>query len=949
MKVPRLLTFLLAAAALAACQKEELTGPEYNTDAVAFDGIATFAASGSSEEAFDLLWEADVDRIGLFTFTDGQAGQTNVYYAATSTGTGSVKFMSPSLDKGIEWDASSTARHDVYAYYPYRASHNDCKAIPVSVAAEQKGAPGDSKSVKGNLSLYASATDVASSAGNVPLGFTGTAAVIRLDITSSVPVPSVKKLTLSASQGVALAFGEGSLDLTDGTVTIDPAVSPSNVIEYTFSEPVAIYDTPVSVYIVTNPVAAGMPDMTLTAEYGADSRVLTLGNLTVPDAGIRAGTVTTYPVAFEYDGAQGYEDAIDLSANGTANTYIVSKAGAKYRFNATVKGNGIPRTFTWTESDGTEITRSYSDLDITPANVRLVWYNSPMTSDGYSDKSPVVLSSVLYELGTVYFSTPEPFVSGNVLLAAYNDSGEILWSWNIWAAEGYDPESTAIKAGRYSLMDRNIGAVSGPEVRNADRRTAARAIGNYYQWGRKDPFPAAAEYIDKGLDGAGEMYWGIPTHTPIEEYQQDYSSKSWGAADLIFGSVNADNAHELPSVLGNSYSVDQAVEESIKYPFRWMASSGSDNWNDNYNWTRSSGLNGTANASVWHYLWGCPAVAPEYMTDESDNLKTIYDPCPAGWKVAPAEALAFAASAAVKLEYGYWNERTGFYSPLTGQRQGAFSNGGTIQSLVGDIAWIHSGNVGYDGNGKDCPVKLDNTGTSAFNSYTGAGYNVRCVKEEPGSLSLSHAGPACVLLGDSITQVWMSRTDNKTFDTDNNLLMKGISGETSAKVADRLFSDVIANDPQCVHIMCGINDMANNDNADRTDEGIFNNIKEMAKQAASWGIKVMIGSTPPSNYIGWHDAAWNEANDVSQRVVNLNNMLKVYCEEMGFIYVDYYSALVDDEGGLKKEYQVDSVHPNNAGYAVMEPLFLEALARAREIPGASDQGGNIHDFDKENW
>lgn len=948
MKVPRLLTFLLVPAVLLACQKEELTGPGYNPDAVTFDGVAAFAASSSSEEAFDLLWEADVDRIGLFTFADGQPEQTNVYYAAASTGQGSVKFMSPSRNKGIEWDGTSTAKYDVYAYYPYRASNNDYTAIPVSVRAGQGGMPGDLRTVKDNLSLYASAAGIASSAGNVPLDFSSPVAVVRLDISSSVPIPNVTKLTLTADQGVGLAFEAGSLDLTDGTLTIAPEVSPSNVIEYTFDEPVTLYSDPVSVYIAVNPVAAGL-SIDLGAEYG-DGVTLALGELQTPaETGIAGGTLTVYDVYFEYAGAPGYEDAIDLSANGTANTYIVSRPGTNYRFDATVKGNGIPRTFTWTESDGTEITRSYSDLDITPANVRLVWYNSPMTSDGYSDKSPVVLSSVLYELGTVYFSTPEPFVSGNVLLAAYNDSGEILWSWNIWAAEGYDPESTAIKAGRYSLMDRNIGAVSGPEVRNADSRTAARAIGNYYQWGRKDPFPAAAEYIDKGLDGAGEMYWGIPTHTPIEEYQQDYSSKSWGAADLIFGSVNADNAHELPSVLGNSYSVDQAVEESIKYPFRWMASSGSDNWNDNYNWTRSSGLNGTANASVWHYLWGCPAVAPEYMTDESDNLKTIYDPCPAGWKVAPAEALAFAASAAVKLEYGYWNERTGFYSPLTGQRQGAFSNGGTIQSLVGDIAWIHSGNVGYDGNGKDCPIKLDNTGTSAFNSYVGAGYNVRCVKEEPGSLSLPHAGPACVLLGDSITQVWMSRTDNKTFDTDNNLLMKGISGETSAMVADRLFRDVIVNDPQCVHIMCGINDMANNDNADRTDEGIFNNIKEMAKQAASWGIKVMIGSTPPSNYIGWHDAAWNEANDVSQRVVNLNNMLKAYCEEMGFIYVDYYSALVDDEGGLKKEYQVDSVHPNNAGYAVMEPLFLEALAKAREIPGSAGQGGNIHDFDKENW
>ncbi len=942
MKVPRLLTFLLAAAALAACQKEELTGPEYNTDAVAFDGIATFAASGSSEEAFDLLWEADVDRIGLFTFTDGQAGQTNVYYAATSTGTGSVKFMSPSLDKGIEWDASSTARHDVYAYYPYRASHNDCKAIPVSVAAEQKGAPGDSKSVKGNLSLYASATDVASSAGNVPLGFTGTAAVIRLDITSSVPVPSVKKLTLSASQGVALAFGEGSLDLTDGTVTIDPAVSPSNVIEYTFSEPVAIYDTPVSVYIVTNPVAAGMPDMTLTAEYGADSRVLTLGNLTVPDAGIRAGTVTTYPVAFEYDGAQGYEDAIDLSANGTANTYIVSKAGAKYRFNAAVKGNGIPRTFTWTESDGTEITRSYSDLDINPVDVRLVWYNSPKTADGYSDKSPVDLSSLTYELGTVYFSTPEPFVPGNVLIAAYNESGEILWSWNIWAAENYDPETTAKTAGRYTVMDRNLGAAAGPEVMNSsDIREAAWAVGNYYQWGRKDPFPAAAEYSDDGLDGGKEMYWGLPTHTPIADYMQDYSSKSWGSADLIFGSEPADNGRQLSSVLGSSFTVDQAVAESIRYPYRWMFWSGTDSGNDNYNWTRSS-LSGTANAKAWRYLWGNPIVNPEYGTDESDNVKTIYDPCPPGWKVMPREAYAFAAASTTALSHGRYNEHTGLYFPATGQRQAGFG-GSQIRSLGGLSIFLETSNVSdneqWQGN---------EAGVSDYNSYIGAGYNVRCVKEEAGSLTLSHAGPACVLIGDSITRTWNSYVPG--FFSTHNCIAFGADGTTTNNFVSRFFSQVIANDPKVVHIMGGINDMAGNDGSIPTEEEIFENFKTMAEQAASWGIKVMIGSTPPAGRIGWHDDEWNAEHPVIPRVQNLNKMLKAYCEERGFTYVDYYSALVDETGALKQEYRNDDVHPNTGCFEnVMGPIFLDALQKAMYVQDSSNPGGNVDDFEKEPW
>ena len=939
MKAPRLLTFLFAAVVLSACQKEELTGPEYDMDAVAFQGTATFAASGSSEEAFDLLWEADVDRIGLFTLAGGEVELANVYYAATSTGQGSVDFLSPSRNKGIKWDETSTVVRDIYAYYPYKASNNDYTSIPVSISAQQTGMPGDSRAVKKNVSLYASATGVASSAESVPLSFAGTAAIIRLDINSTVPVPSVKGLTLSATQGVNLASDGGSVNLADGTITWDPAASPSNVIEYTFQEPVNISGEPVTVYLAVNEIVPGL-SLDLELQYGSD-RTLALGELTVPETGIKAGTVTTYPVNFEYEGAEGYENAIDLSANGTANTYIVSKAGATYRFDATVKGNGIPRTFTWTESDGTEITRSYSDLDISPVDVRLVWYNTPMVDDGYPDKSPVMPGSLMYELGTVYFTTPEPFVPGNVLLAAYDESGEILWSWNIWAAENYDPDATARAAGRYTMMDRNIGAVAGPEVMNASADQAVLAVGNYYQWGRKDPFPAPAEYNDDGLDGGKEMYWGLPTHTPIADYMQDYSSKSWGSADLIFGSDAAANCRQLSSVLGNSFTVDQAVEESIRYPYRWMSWSGSDCSPDNYNWTRSN-LSGTANAKVWRYLWGNPTVDPEYGTDEADNLKTIYDPCPPGWKVMPREAYAFAAASLTTLTNGLYNERTGFYFPNTGQRQAGFG-GSQIRSLVGGTMFLETSNVTESNQ-----WQANQYGLATGNSYIGAGYNVRCVKEELGSLTLSHAGPACVLIGDSITRTWNSYVPG--FFSTHNCIAFGADGTTTNNFVSRFFSQVIANDPKVVHIMGGINDMAGNDGSIPTEEEIFENFKTMAEQAASWGIKVMIGSTPPAGRIGWQNDEWNAEHPVIPRVQNLNKMLKAYCEERGFTYVDYYSALVDETGALKQQYRNDDVHPNPGCFeTVMGPIFLDALQKTMHVEGSAGTEGNVDDFEKEPW
>ena len=102
-------------------------------------------------------------------------------------------------------------------------------------------------------------------------------------------------------------------------------------------------------------------------------------------------------------------------------------------------------------------------------------------------------------------------------------------------------------------------------------------------------------------------------------------------------------------------------------------------------------------------------------------------------------------------------------------------------------------------------------GITTGDTYTGAGYNVRCVKEEVGELTPSGNGPRCVLIGNSITRTW--NTYDPDFFTANNLLAKGIDGQTSAQILERFFSDVVVNEPLCVQIECGTNDIADNDGA----------------------------------------------------------------------------------------------------------------------------------------
>jgi lysophospholipase L1-like esterase len=60
----------------------------------------------------------------------------------------------------------------------------------------------------------------------------------------------------------------------------------------------------------------------------------------------------------------------------------------------------------------------------------------------------------------------------------------------------------------------------------------------------------------------------------------------------------------------------------------------------------------------------------------------------------------------------------------------------------------------------------------------------------------------------------------------------------------------------------------------------------------------------------------------------LNAWMRDYAVKNGFIYLDYYSAMLDDNKMLKQELTYDGLHPNDAGYEVMMPLAEKAIAAA---------------------
>jgi lysophospholipase L1-like esterase len=128
--------------------------------------------------------------------------------------------------------------------------------------------------------------------------------------------------------------------------------------------------------------------------------------------------------------------------------------------------------------------------------------------------------------------------------------------------------------------------------------------------------------------------------------------------------------------------------------------------------------------------------------------------------------------------------------------------------------------------------------------------------------------------------------------------------------------------PKVVVILAGTNDVAGN-TGPMTPEMTENNWQSMADMARANGIKVVFSSITPST-----DFPWRKGLHPAEKIRALDAWLQGYCANHGFIYLDYYSALVNADGGMKAEYTVDGVHASVKGYEVMAPLAQAAIDKA---------------------
>ena len=179
--------------------------------------------------------------------------------------------------------------------------------------------------------------------------------------------------------------------------------------------------------------------------------------------------------------------------------------------------------------------------------------------------------------------------------------------------------------------------------------------------------------------------------------------------------------------------------------------------------------------------------------------------------------------------------------------------------------------------------------------------------------------PDVVFMGNSITDNWAKLRPD--FFAKYNIAGRGISGQVSSQMLVRFQSDVVALKPKAVVILSGTNDIARNNGPIKL-EHVFENIVSMCQIAKYNKIQPIIASVLPCAGFSWI-AEVKPAEDIKK----LNAMLKEYAKKNKIPYVDYYSALADEQGGLPKSMSKDGCHPNAETYEIMEGIVLKTIGK----------------------
>jgi uncharacterized protein (TIGR02145 family) len=148
-----------------------------------------------------------------------------------------------------------------------------------------------------------------------------------------------------------------------------------------------------------------------------------------------------------------------------------------------------------------------------------------------------------------------PETGANGVVSVIDANGVVMWSWHIWVTD--QPEEHIYPDDAGVMMDRNLGATSAIPG-------DVGALGLFYEWGRKDPFPNQQH-------GTTIYFWP--------------------------GDVGSDKYYGT-------------IEYAISHPMTFISKNNNGDW-----------------------LYSTDSRTDDTRWTTSNESKSIYDPCPLGWRV----------------------------------------------------------------------------------------------------------------------------------------------------------------------------------------------------------------------------------------------------------------------------------------------------------------------------
>ncbi|MBR3743487.1 MAG: Ig domain-containing protein [Bacteroidales bacterium] len=405
-----------------------------------------------------------------------------------------------------------------------------------------------------------------------------------------------------------VSLDNSSLTLTSGeTASLTATITPSNATQQSVT------------WLSSNTAVATVDSNGTVTAVDVGTTTITV---TTNDGGLTATcevTVNAEPVIPDDN------DYINLSANETANCYIVSEAGS-YSFDATIAGNG--KCVEW---DNVFAPYAYPE------------YNAITGLKCFSgDGVEVVLnqnncvSEVSYADGKILFKTTGN--EGNAKLTLTN-GGARVWTWVIWCTDAPAVLPFSRSGVTYHIMDRNLGAISD----GSDSATCEEMSGLYYQFG--NPIGYTWEEFNQGVC--------------INRREEDMDGATATMKKALADNPNCPNLN----CIGEPFSTGD---------YYWF-------------WPYTTNTNG-----LYGNLWG--AGDRQYSDNLKcgyENTKTLYDPCPAGYKVMGWDTFGWDTDAYYQVSY---RDVNGLYIPVDGGANLFLPyNGAAWVNVYGEVFWMKKG------------------------------------------------------------------------------------------------------------------------------------------------------------------------------------------------------------------------------------------------------------------